>query len=310
MVSPVVDQDTEARIDKAAWLKILILAGLFVWLTGWHYKSIVLHWLQDTNWTHGFIIPLFSIYLIYQRRDEIFTAPRNTNFLGMPVMIVGILVLFLLYAWIPFPYLSRLAMPVILLGLVWFLCGTRLMILLWLPIFYIVFAIPMPDMLYQYISVPLQQLAAKASAAILALAGVQIEVSFSNLTIVGQSGEVYSLTVAEACSGVRSLMAFAALGVALAYITDKPLWHRVVMVLSILPVAIFCNVIRVTITSSMYAIDEPELGQDFMHTFLGMLMLIPAAILFLLISWTLGAIFVTEENPEDGPGKDKAPVKS
>ncbi len=301
MVSPAIDAPA-VTADRTAWIKMVILAALFVWLTGWHYKSIVLHWLQDTNWTHGFIIPLFSIYLIYQRRDEIFSAPRTSNPIGLAVMFFGILALFLIYAWLRNSYGSRLAMPVILLGMVWYLGGTRLMVLLWLPIFYIVFAIPMPDMLYQMISVPLQQLAAQASAAALSLVGVQIEVTASTLTVVGQSGKIYPLTVAEACSGVRSLMAFAALGVALAYITDKPLWHRVVMVLFILPVAVFCNLIRVTITSAMYAIDKPELGKDFMHTFLGVLMLIPAAILFLLISWTLSALFVEEDDEPDPAG--------
>lgn len=286
-------------LTAAAWAKIAILAGAFIALTGWQYKRMAITWIHDSNWTHGFVIPLFSLFLIYQRRHELLAAQRRSpNYFGLLVMLAGIFMMFAMYAVLGFEYGARLAIPVILLGLVWFLAGNRIAILTWLPIFYLAFAFPISDFLYERISVPLQNLAAKASALALTVAGVKIDVSQSHLTIISVSGKVRPLTVAEACSGIRSLMAFAALGVAWAYVVERPLWQRIVLVLCIVPVAVFCNLIRVTITSSMFALDKPELGKDFMHTFLGMLMLIPAAGIFWLISWVLGALFVEEPHEE------------
>ncbi len=304
MVSETASQrDTAPLLSAAGWIKILVLTAAFVALTWWQYRQMAVKWIHDSNWTHGFVIPLFSLFLLYQRRHELFTVPRRSNYLGLAVMLAGMAMMFYMYAVLSFGYGARLAIPVILLGLVWFQAGTRLAILTCVPIFYLIFAFPMSDFMYERIALPLQNLAAKTSAILLTLAGVGVDIDQSNMQIQSVSGEIYDLTVAEACSGVRSLMAFAALGVAWAYIVERPLWQRIVLVLSIVPVAVFCNILRVTITSSMYAVDKPELGKDFMHTFLGMLMLIPAAGIFWLISLVLSVIFV-EEKDEDADQTD------
>jgi exosortase len=300
MVSETASQKSNAPLlSKAGWIKILILAAAFVALTGWQYRKMAITWIHDTNWTHGFVIPLFSLFLLYQRRYELFTAPRRASYLGLAVMVLGIFLMFGIYVRLGFEYGTRLMIPLTLLGLVWFQAGKRLALLTWLPIFYLVFAFPMSDFLYERISLPLQNLAAKASAIALSAVGVRVEINQSHMEIVSISGKIHPLTVAEACSGVRSLMAFAALGVAWAYVVERPLWQRVVLVLSIVPVAVFCNLIRVTITSAMFALDKPELGQDFMHTFLGMLMLIPAAGIFWLISLVLSLLFVENDDQPD-----------
>ncbi|MHC4295383.1 MAG: exosortase/archaeosortase family protein [Planctomycetota bacterium] len=184
---------------------------------------------------------------------------------------------------------------------VWYLAGSSVIRVTWLPILFLTFAMPIPPTLYSRIAVPLQNFAARFSAIILQIFGVVIDITASRMSITSMGGNQYGLTVAEACSGVRSLMAFLALGVAWAYLENRAIWQRAVLVASAVPVAILCNVIRVTITSSMYVFDKPELGQDFMHEFTGILMLAPALAMFWGLSKLLESIFVeVEDGGSDG----------
>jgi len=101
------------------------------------------------------------------------------------------------------------------------------------------------------------------------------------------------------------MMAFLALGVIFAYIEARPVWQRITLVLIIIPVAIFVNVLRVIITASMFVIDRPELGDGFMHTFTGMLMLIPAALIMAGVWWVLKKVYVVE-GEEDADADESA----
>jgi exosortase len=97
---------------------------------------------------------------------------------------------------------------------------------------------------------------------------------------------------------MRLLMAFVALGVAMAYLTDRPIWQRLILVATVVPIAVMCNVLRVTITCTAYVIDKKEWGQEFMHDFTGMLMLIPAMAMLWAIGWLLSHLIVEVEVDE------------
>jgi exosortase len=165
---------------------------------------------------------------------------------------------------------------------------------------------PISDRIYAQVALPLQNLSAKGSMLMLRVLGVQISSQASSLELISRSGQVHPLAVAEACSGMRLLMAFMALGVAMAYLDYKPLWQRLTLVAAGIPIAVFCNVVRVSITSWMYYIDKPELGQDFMHYFTGVLMLIPALGLLWLLSWILRKMVVEVDEEPAPEGQEKA----
>jgi len=280
-------------------VKILVLAGLFAWLNFWQFDILVRGWIENPNWSHGFLIPLFSLYFLYSRREELFAAPRRVCLWGLPIMVLGILQV-LVGVWpIQNQWISHLGMVPILLGLVLYLAGPAVLRVTWLPIAYLLFLMPMPGRLYSRIALPLQNLAASASQIILKLCGVEIVVKESSLTLVSMTGIERQLTVAEACSGMRLLVAFLAIGVAMAYLDEKPIWQRVTLAVMGIPIAVICNVIRVVITSTMYVWDKPELGQDFMHTFTGMLMLAPALLMLWGLSWLLRGLFVESDEEED-----------
>ncbi len=278
-------------------VKILVLAGLFVWLNSWQFSILLTRW-TEADWSHGFLIPLFSLYFLYSRRQELFQAPRRVCLWGLPIAIAGILQVLVGVYPIQNHWLSHLGMIPILIGLVLYLGGPAVLRVTWLPIAFLVFAMPMPGTLYSRIALPLQNLAASASHVILKLCGVTVVVKESALTLLSVTGVERPLTVAEACSGMRMLMAFLALGVAMAYLDERPVWQRAVLVVMGIPIAILCNVIRVVITSTMYVWDRPELGQKFMHSFTGMLMLAPALLMLWGLSRLLQSLFIEDEEDE------------
>lgn len=287
-------------LPPATLAKIGVLAALLVAMHLTLGKAIVMRWYGDpTKWGHGFVIPLFSLYLIYSRREEILQAPRRRAYLGLLILLAGIAGEIAGIFPINNHYISYLSIILVLLGLVLYLGGYRLIRVVWLPIVFLFFAMPLPDGLYTTLSVPLQNLAARGAVAMLRVYVTDISNDASLITLTSQTGISRSLTVAEACSGMHLLMAFMALGVAMAYLDYKPIWQRVVLVLAAVPIAVFCNVMRVAITAHMFYIDRQELGQNFMHSFTGILMLIPAFGLLWLLGWVMRLIFeeVDEEDP-------------
>jgi exosortase len=102
------------------------------------------------------------------------------------------------------------------------------------------------------------------------------------------------LDVAEACSGMRLLTAFLALGVAMAYLHYRPIWQRIILLASTVPIAIFCNIVRVTITGFIYVLINPRYTQGIYHDMLGLAMLPLAFILYWLLAWFMSSLFVEE----------------
>jgi exosortase len=280
-------------------VKIAVVGVLFLALNFWQVRELVNLWTNDSNWSHGFIIPLFSLYLLSARREELYRAERRICLWGIPILVLSILVMVAAFYPIQNRWIRNLSMTGMLFGLVLYLAGPRVAKLTWLPIFYLALAMPFPPRLYYGIAYPLQELAAVSSTFLLKLFGVLVYVTRSHLEITSITGKVHPLTVAEACSGVRSLMAFIALGVAMAYIEPRPMWQRITLVASTLPITVACNILRVTATAWAYVQDKPELGQDVMHTVMGMVLLIPALGMLLLLSWLLNSLFVDHEEPED-----------
>jgi len=283
--------------------KVLVLAGLFVWLNFWQLGILVEAW-SDPNWSHGYLIPLFSLYFLYSRRDELLAARRRVSLLGLPILLLGIFQVLVGVYPLQNYWTSHLGMVPILIGLVLYLGGPALLRVTWLPIVFLAFAMPISGTLYSRIALPLQNIAAAASQVILEVSGVQIVNQQSTLFLRSLTGVERQLTIAEACSGMRMLMAFLALGVAMAYLDDRPVWQRLTLVVMAVPIAVVCNVARVIITGTMYVWDKPELGQDFMHTFTGMLMLGPALLMLWGLSWLLEALFVEEDEEDEGQPTD------
>ena len=155
--------------------------------------------------------------------------------------------------------------------------------------------------LYFQITNPMRQLAAQVASLILNLVP-QLEAETRGSVIdVMYKGVVMEpgLDVADACSGMRLVMAFVALGVAMAYLLLRPIWQRLVLLASTLPIAILCNIVRVTITGFIYILGNSKYAQGIYHDMLGMLMLPLAFVLYGGLAWLMSNLFVDEDQIEE-----------
>jgi exosortase len=293
------------RVTRTTWLelgmhnyiRILIIGGLFYYLFHSEICSIVQRWVKDPSWSHGFLIPLFSLYFINQHKNEILNVQTSPNYLGLLFLICG-LVFHPLNIANPSGYacLQPIGMIGMLGAVVLFLGGWRLVKYTWLPIGFLVFAVPLPHRYYFALTMPMRFLAARVATVLLNLVrgleatahGVVIDVIYK-----GQQLEP-ALDVAEACSGMRLLMAFLALGVAMAYLHFRPIWQRFILLASTIPIAIFCNIVRVTVTGFIYILIHPKYAQGLYHDLLGMAMLPLAFGLYGFLAWFMSNLFVEE----------------
>ncbi|UCE48803.1 MAG: exosortase/archaeosortase family protein [Phycisphaerales bacterium] len=278
------------------YVKMLVIGALFCFLYRAEIESIVSRWITDSSWSHGFLIPLFSLYFIDQHKNEILSLETRPNYLGLVFLICGVLFYPFNVVHLQYGYLSPLGMIASLGAIVLFLGGWRLIRHTWLPICFLVFAIPLPQRYYNSLTIPMRRWAATVASGLLNLVpdlettanGVLIDVFYK-----GQALEP-ALDVAEACSGMRLLLAFLALGVAMAYLHERPLWQRLVLLASTAPIAILCNIVRVTITGFVYILIHPRYAQGIYHDMLGMAMLPLAFGLYGLLAFFMSNLFVYE----------------
>jgi exosortase len=301
-------QQSQAQIAPVSWrqlsihtyIKAFIVAVLFYLLFYRDIGSLVYTWQGDSSWSHGFLIPLFSLYFIHHRKEEILAVKPKSNYLGLFLMIAG----FILYTFnlsIPslrIGYASPLLMIGILGSIVLLLGGGKLLKVTFLPIAFLIFAVPLPPTYYAAMTMPMQKLAAEAATAFLNLfSGIDATLKGITVDIVynGQRIEP-SIDVAEACSGMRLLMAFVALGVAMAYLYQRPLWQKFILLAATIPIAVLCNVIRVIITAFIYVFINQEYAQGAYHDMLGLAMLPLAFFFYWVLDLFFSKLFTEEES--------------
>jgi len=278
-------------------VKMLLVVGLVCWVFRGELARLVQDWVNDKSWSHGFLIPLFSLYLLNQRKVTLLNLRLRPNYLGLPLMIVVFGFYFLnLISPSGYAYFRQLSIIWMLGAVVLLLGGWELVKHTWLPIGFLIFAVPFPRRYYVALTWRLQQLSAAAAGFFLQLVN-EVETSVSGVVIdVIYRGRHLEpkLNVAEACSGMRLLMAFVALGVAMAYIHYRPLWQRLVLLASTIPIAVLCNIVRVTVTGFIFVFIGPRYTQDIYHDALGIAMLPLAFVFYGLLGWFMSSLFVED----------------
>lgn len=281
------------------YIKMLILAGLMCYLFRVEMRQIVGRWLTDSSWSHGFLIPIFSLYFIHQKKEQILNVRAEPNYFGL-VLLFSAIGFYILNRFSPsgYEYFCRLSIITTLAGVVLFLGGWGLIKFTWLPIAFLVFAVPLPERYYKALTIPMRQWAASVASRLLSLVpelnatanGVIIDVFYQGRLLEP------ALDVAEACSGMRLLMAFMALGVVMAYLHERPLWQRLILLVCTVPIAILCNIVRVTVTGFIYILIHPKYAQGIYHDLLGMAMLPLAFGLYGLLAWFMSSLFINESD--------------
>lgn len=192
-------------------------------------------------------------------------------------------------------YIQELGMVMALFGAVLTLCGWRVMGVAWFPIIFLVCALPWPALVYTKVAIPLQNLAAQVAVIVMNIAQVDAVVEGTRIVISKATG-VRVLNVAEACAGMRSLMTFITIGTAMAFLSlSRPMWQKLIIVASAVPIAIICNVMRVSAQGLVDVYVSEAATEGFTHGLVGLVMLIPAFFMLLGVGWILDQVIVEEE---------------
>ena len=241
------------------------------------FRSLVDAWIVDGNYSHGFLIIPIAAYLAWERRARLLSTPLRPTWLGLVVLSGGILVLLvgLLGSEL---FLSRISMLGTLVGIILFLFGWAHLRLLFFPLACLLLMIPLPAIIFNQVALPLQLFASRVGEAAISTAGIPV-LREGNVLILANT----SLEVAEACSGIRSLVSLLTLAIVYGYFTDSRGWVRTMIAVSTIPVAILANGARVAGTGIASHYWGPSVAEGFLHEFSGWVIFLVAFAMMLAI---------------------------
>jgi exosortase len=253
--------------SKGAWAA----AGASFLLLYWGVISRLVHdWANDDNYSHGFLIVPLALYFAWERRDRVAAAGVKSNLFGLLVVAAGLamLVVGLLGAEL---FVTRTSMIVVLAGGLLFVLGWPAARTLAFPVAFLVLMVPIPAIIFNQIAFPLQLLASRVGEATLSTVGVPV-LREGNVIVLANT----TLEVAEACSGIRSLISLLTLGIVFGYFSDPRPTVRALIALSTVPIAIVANAARVAGTGLAAHYYGPSAAEGFFHTFSGWLVFVVA----------------------------------
>ena len=253
---------------------MLIAAGFLS--VYWHViASLVADWTNDDNYSHGFLIVPIAAYFAWERRT------RVANTVGAPTLYGAVLIAasFLVLAVGVLgseAFITRISMLGTLAGILLLFLGWQRSRVLAFPLLFLLLMVPLPALVFNEIAFPLQLLASRVGE--FALNAFHIPVlREGNVLVLANT----TLEVAEACSGIRSLVSLLTLGIVFGYLSDPRGWVRTTIALSAIPVAVIANGVRVAGTGIAAHQIGPAAAEGFFHTFSGWVVFIVAFLLML-----------------------------
>jgi len=252
----------------------LVVAGLAA--AFWRVAAgLVSVWMRDETYSHGLLMVPLAIYVVWRQREELARLPRRPSAAGLAVLAGSLLALGAGVSCAA-PLVARLALLCALAGVVACFWSGRHVKAVSFAFVLLLLAIPLPEAVFARITPPLQMLAARFGEA--ALTALQIPVFREGTFIVLAKA---TLEVAEACSGIRSLVSLVALAAIWGYVSESPLWLRWLLAAASVPIAIVANGIRVAGTGVAAHFCGPAAAQGFFHSFSGWLVFLVAVALLL-----------------------------
>ncbi|MHB1558613.1 MAG: exosortase/archaeosortase family protein [Isosphaeraceae bacterium] len=277
------------------WVALGAAGALLVLTYGPNLLELGRVWSQDENYTHGFLVIPIAAYILWQRMVEIpWTEPREVGrsaWWGWGLLVLVLVARTLAYEW-SYQWVETATLIPAITCLAWAFGGWQLLYRAAPAILFLVFMLPLPKQINDSVTLPLQQLAATGSYILLQISGFWVV----------QQGNVLSLTtpfgpspldVAQACSGLKMLMTLAATVTATVMLFPMPIWKRVVVLLSAVPIALASNMARIVVTGWCYYYIEGEKGHHWAHDIAGWMMM-PLALILVALELGLLAWLVPE----------------
>ena len=267
---------------------LLLLWGVLFWPIVPELWDV---WMFDSNNSHGVLVPAIAAFLIWRRRKEISWAEAKPSLWGL-VLLVGSLLIYLVSLRAHIAFSARLAMVSSLAGLVWWNLGGRNFRHLLFPLAFLAFMVPVPVAISGKIAFPLQLFATSASAPMIRAIGIPVLQEGTMLYFA-----TTSLEVTEACSGIRSMLAYLTLGVLFTHLAGNTIGRvgKGILLVSTLPLALFVNILRISGTGVLATVVGGQVAQGFLHEFSGMVVFALGFVLF----W--GESLVLKRWIPDGP---------
>jgi exosortase len=283
-----------AAISKHPWSS---QSAYFAWgslaigalLAAVYYRvlaKLVLDWWQIPDFGHGFLVPIFAAYLVWIKRKTLRETRISPTWSGLLVVVLGLVVL-VLGVYGAELFLARVSLVIVLAGLVLCFGGWQLLRELRFVLLVLLLAIPIPAIIFNEITLPLQMLASKLASALLPWFGVPVLREGNVIEL-----PAMKLEVAEACSGIRSLMTLFTLSVFYGYFLEKTNWRRTILALASIPIAIAANSVRILGTGLCVQYWDPDKALGFFHEFSGW-------VIFLV---SLGCLFIVHRIMRLFPG--------
>src|SRR3954447_19343152 len=270
--------DTLGPVMPVLWFGALLIL-CYLPILSW----LVQQWAHDEDMGHGFFVPVIAGYIAWQRRDQLIGRRFKPSYLGLAIVIYAAIQALVgtLGAEL---FLSRTAFVEAVVGSVLFLGGWHALKVLAFPLSLLIFMIPIPNVIYNQITFPLQLFASRVAAVMLDLLDIPVLREGNILELASQR-----LSVVEACSGIRSLLSLTFLSLVYAFFFDARPWMRWALLTVTIPIAIMANALRVTITGIMSEIN-PELAHGFMHTAQGWVIFMIALLILVLTHQVISRI--------------------
>jgi exosortase len=225
--------------------RLAAVAAAFLFTYAVVISRLFTAWQEDPNMSHGFFVPLLAGYAVWLERDALKKIKPNTNWLGLVLMIIGGVLLCIGPPNLDtFAVATRLALVISLPGVILFLRGFKTLRILTYPLLLLLLMIPLPGFIVERLTFPLQMFASRFAEHALEILGYSVLREGNILRLPGAT-----MSVAEACSGLRSMCALTFLGQAYVCMFDGRRWMRPVMALLVIPIAVFANGFRIVISA-------------------------------------------------------------
>jgi exosortase len=264
------------RNSYVAAISLLVFSfGVLYWPV---LVKLVHDWATDDNYSHGFFIVPLAAFFAWEQRKALADLPRRPTWLGVPVIVgsIGVLLAGLLGAEL---FLARVSIVGVVAGSILFLLGWRHLQRLAFPLAFLLLMIPIPAIIFNRIAFPLQLLASQAGEVVLQAFHIPVLREGNVMTLANTS-----LEVAEACSGIRSLVSLLTLGIVYGYFFDRRNVFRVLLAATTIPVAIFTNALRVAGTGIAAHYYGASAAEGFFHEFSGLIVFAAALALLALVA--------------------------
>lgn len=307
---------TPSQWGAVALVGVPFLALFWEWIFRQHRMS----WDKLDDWGHAYAIPFISMYMLFAARREILAAPRRTFWPAFPAMLLGIAAYVFFIVGVSNHMLQGFSLILVLGSLLLFLLGPRAFRFAFIPVAFLVFAITISEQIMIKLTFPLQLVASQGAYWLMSAVGTVWSSMAStdflvtlkgNTLIVDFKGETHPLNVAEACSGMRMVIAFLALAAAAGLFGCRHWWQRTALLVLATPVAVVLNVFRVALLgfATLY---DPGLATGDAHMIIGTLLLVPGLGAFMGLVWALNRC-VAEDQPaaaQKGSGSKANPAKA